>query len=137
MKILVACEYSGKVREAFRKLGHDAWSCDLLPADDASPYHIQGDVLEVFAEHGPTNQELEAARDRMAEVSDRALSGAGFWSYRLSMDAQGDQPLDGLLSMARDYAGVTAVECREIVAEALSGSRISIHAAPPESRSAP
>ncbi len=48
MKILIACEYSGKVREAFRKLGHDAWSCDLLPADDASPYHIQGDVLEVL-----------------------------------------------------------------------------------------
>jgi len=46
MKILVACEYSGRVREAFRKLGHDAWSCDLLPSDDNSPYHIQGDVLE-------------------------------------------------------------------------------------------
>lgn len=46
LRILVACEYSGRVREAFRKLGHDAWSCDLLPADDNSPYHIQGDVLE-------------------------------------------------------------------------------------------
>jgi len=48
MKILVACEYSGRVREAFRKLGHDAWSCDLLPSDDNSPYHIQGDVLELL-----------------------------------------------------------------------------------------
>lgn len=48
MKILVACEYSGRVREAFRKLGHDAWSCDLLPADDNSPYHIQGDVLAIL-----------------------------------------------------------------------------------------
>lgn len=46
MKILIACEYSGIVREAFRKLGHDAWSCDLLPSDDNSPYHIQGDVLD-------------------------------------------------------------------------------------------
>jgi len=46
VRILIACEYSGKVREAFRKLGHDAWSCDLLPADDNSIYHIQGDVLE-------------------------------------------------------------------------------------------
>lgn len=46
MRILIACEYSGRVREAFRKLGHDAWSCDLLPADDGSKYHIQGDVLE-------------------------------------------------------------------------------------------
>lgn len=48
MKILIACEYSGRVREAFRKLGHDAWSCDLLPSDDNSPYHIQGDVLEIL-----------------------------------------------------------------------------------------
>lgn len=46
MRILVACEFSGRVREAFRKLGHDAWSCDLLPADDNSPYHIQDDVLK-------------------------------------------------------------------------------------------
>ena len=46
MKILIACECSGRVREAFRRLGHDAWSCDLLPSDDNSPYHIQGDVLE-------------------------------------------------------------------------------------------
>lgn len=48
MRILVACEYSGKVREAFRKLGHDAWSCDLLPADDNSPYHYQCDVLTLM-----------------------------------------------------------------------------------------
>lgn len=33
MKVLVACEYSGRVRESFRKLGHDTYSCDLLPSD--------------------------------------------------------------------------------------------------------
>lgn len=48
MRVLVACEYSGKVREAFRKLGHDAWSCDLLPADDNSPFHYQCDVLTLL-----------------------------------------------------------------------------------------
>lgn len=48
MRVLVACEYSGRVREAFRKLGHDAWSCDLLPADDGSPYHYQCDVFEII-----------------------------------------------------------------------------------------
>lgn len=48
MKVLVACEYSGKVRESFRKLGHDAWSCDLLPADDGSEFHIQGDCVPVI-----------------------------------------------------------------------------------------
>jgi hypothetical protein len=46
MKILIACESSGTVREALRNLGHDAWSCDLLPADDGSPHHIQGDAIE-------------------------------------------------------------------------------------------
>lgn len=48
MKVLVACEYSGRVREAFRALGHDAWSCDLLPADDESEFHIQGDCVPVI-----------------------------------------------------------------------------------------
>lgn len=47
MRVLVACEYSGRVREAFRALGHDAWSCDLLPAEDESPHHFQGDVFDV------------------------------------------------------------------------------------------
>lgn len=45
MRVLVACEYSGVVRDAFRALGHDAWSCDLLESDTQSDYHIQGDVL--------------------------------------------------------------------------------------------
>ncbi len=45
MRVLVACEYSGRVRNAFRALGHDAWSCDLLPSEDDSPNHYQGDVL--------------------------------------------------------------------------------------------
>lgn len=46
MRVLVACEFSGIVREAFRKRGHDAWSCDLLPTEIPGK-HIQGDVLEV------------------------------------------------------------------------------------------
>ena len=45
MKILIACEFSGIVRSAFEKKGHDAWSCDLLLADD-NGQHIQGDVLQ-------------------------------------------------------------------------------------------
>lgn len=48
MKVLVGCEYSGKVRQAFRDIGHDAWSCDLLPPDDGSDYHIQGDVVTLL-----------------------------------------------------------------------------------------
>lgn len=47
MKILIACEYSGVVREAFRAKGHNAVSCDLLPTDIPGP-HIQGNVLDVL-----------------------------------------------------------------------------------------
>jgi hypothetical protein len=50
MRVLVACEYSGKVREAFRALGHDAWSCDLLPSDNLTDYHYTGDCWPVIAE---------------------------------------------------------------------------------------
>ena len=48
MRVLVACEYSGRVREAFRNLGHDAWSCDLLPSEDNSPFHLQQDVIPLL-----------------------------------------------------------------------------------------
>ena len=47
MKVLVACEYSGRVRDAFLARGHDAISCDLLPTDSPGP-HYQGDVLELI-----------------------------------------------------------------------------------------
>lgn len=49
-RILIGCESSGKVREAFRRRGFDAWSCDLLPADDASPYHYQMDMRDALTE---------------------------------------------------------------------------------------
>jgi hypothetical protein len=50
MRVLIGCESSGRVREAFRALGHDAWSCDLQAADDGSPFHLQCDVRAVFGE---------------------------------------------------------------------------------------
>lgn len=56
MKVLIACEFSGRVRDAFRARGHDAWSCDLLPAMNGVEsfsskyafYHFQQDVLEIL-----------------------------------------------------------------------------------------
>ena len=47
MKILVACEYTGRVRDAFIALGHDAISCDLLPTETEGPHHM-GDVTELL-----------------------------------------------------------------------------------------
>lgn len=49
MRVLVACEFSGIVRDAFIAAGHDAWSCDLLPSERPGP-HYQGDVRETLRE---------------------------------------------------------------------------------------
>jgi hypothetical protein len=46
VRVLVGCEYSGIVRRAFNALGHDAWSCDFLPAEDGSNRHFLGDVRD-------------------------------------------------------------------------------------------
>lgn len=54
MKVLIACEYSGVVRDAFSRKGHDAWSCDLLPTESELTMkegkHIQGDVLPILGQ---------------------------------------------------------------------------------------
>jgi len=78
MRVLVACEYSGRVREAFRKLGHDAWSCDILPSDDNSEYHIQDDVLkhlddgwDLMIAHPPcTHLAVSGARHFKEKIAD-------------------------------------------------------------------
>lgn len=48
MRVLVGCEQFGKVREAFRARGHDAWSCDIMPAQDNSPFHFHCDLRDVL-----------------------------------------------------------------------------------------
>jgi len=53
VRVLVACEYSGRTRQAFADRGHDVISCDLLPAEDNSPDHVVGDVFDVIRDHGP------------------------------------------------------------------------------------
>lgn len=78
MRVLVACEYSGRVREAFRKLGHYAVSCDLLPSEDNSPDHWQGDVLrfldkdwDLMIAHPPcTDLAVSGARHFKEKIAD-------------------------------------------------------------------
>lgn len=48
MKVLIACEFSGVVRRAFRKRGDNAWSCDLLPSENNSEFHIMDDVAKIL-----------------------------------------------------------------------------------------
>ena len=50
MRVLIGCEFSGVVRDEFRKLGHDAYSCDILPTENNPEYHIEGDVRRILHE---------------------------------------------------------------------------------------
>ena len=50
LRVLIGCEFSGVVRRAFAALGHDAWSCDLLPAEDRSNKHITGDIRDILSD---------------------------------------------------------------------------------------
>jgi hypothetical protein len=50
VRILIACEYSARVRDAFRDRGHDAWSADLLPTEGDPRWHIRGDVLPLLGD---------------------------------------------------------------------------------------
>lgn len=81
MNVLIACEYSGRVREAFRALGHNAISCDLLPSEDDSPFHVVCDVRTL----------LHYAWDMIIAFPDCTyLCGSGWhWVTRGRIEADG------------------------------------------------
>ncbi len=94
MNVLIGCEYSGAIRRAFRALGHSAWSCDLLAAEDGSPHHIQGDALM-------------AARSRRWDLgifhppcTDLAVSGARWFAEKQS-DGRQQASIKFFLDVAR------------------------------------
>jgi hypothetical protein len=83
MRVLVACEFSGVVREAFRRRGHDAWSCDLLPTERPGQ-HIQADVFDVLGDgwdvmiaHPPCTH-LCRAGDRWYRQSPERVAAVAF-----------------------------------------------------------
>lgn len=81
MKVLVACEYSGRVRDAFIRGGHDAMSCDLLPTDVEGP-HYQGDVFDI----------IDSGWDLMIAhppCTDLAVSGARHFAAKIADGRQG------------------------------------------------
>ncbi len=77
MRVLVACEFSGIVRDAFRFRGHDAWSCDLIDTEADPAYHITGDVLDVLAD----GWDLMVAHPPCTYL---AVSGARWFAQRQS-----------------------------------------------------
>lgn len=81
MKVLIACEFSGNVRDAFRALGHDAVSCDLIPSETPGPHH-EGDVLGILGEgwdlmiaHPPCTY-LTSSGNRWLYTTETSRSGA-------------------------------------------------------------
>lgn len=80
MRVLVACEFSGIVRDAFLKRGHDAWSCDLIETESPGP-HIQGDVLEVL----DNDWDIMIAHPPCTHL---AVSGARWFKYKQKEQAQ-------------------------------------------------
>lgn len=76
MRVLVACEFSGVVRDAFRRKGHDAWSCDLLPTESKEKkYHILRDVRDVLS----WDWDLMIAHPPCTHT---AVSGARWFKYK-------------------------------------------------------
>ena len=90
MRVLIACEYSGTVRDAFRAQGHDAMSCDLLPTDRPGP-HYQKDVFDIIGNdwdlmiaHPPcTHLAVSGARHFAAKQADGRQAAALFFVQRL------------------------------------------------------
>lgn len=85
MRVLVACEYSGRVRDAFRKRGHDAWSCDLLPCEGDPTHHRQGDVLTMLGE----GWDLLIAHPPCTHL---AVSGARWFAAKRAEDLAAGRP---------------------------------------------
>lgn len=90
----MACEFSGRVREAFRSLGHDAWSCDLLPALDGSKRHLRCDVREVLGDgwdlmiaHPPCTYLTSAAAYLRKDKQRRIQMGLAIEFVKTLMDA--------------------------------------------------
>lgn len=77
MRVLIACEYSGIVRRAFDALGHEAWSCDLLPAEDGNNRHIVGDVREILHDGWDLLIVAHPPCTRLCRSGRRWLSGPG------------------------------------------------------------
>ncbi len=100
-KVLIACEYSGTVRDAFRRRGFDAWSCDLLPTDIPGP-HIQGDVLEAVG----MGWDLIVAHPPCTHL---AVSGARHFPEKIA-DGRQREAIEFFMAMVSAPAKYVAVE---------------------------
>lgn len=99
MRVLVACEFSGTVRDCFLSLGHDALSCDLLPSDKPGP-HYQGDVMDIL----DSGWDLMIAHPPCTHL---AVSGARWFYYKKYLQSEA---LDFVLKLMRSPIPRIAIE---------------------------
>ena len=102
MNVLVACEFSGIVRDAFRARGHDAWSCDLLPCEADPAYHIQGDVLKILED----NWDLMIAHPPCTHL---AASGARWFKEKIA-DGRQQSGIDFFMEFVTAAVPMVAIE---------------------------
>jgi hypothetical protein len=101
MRVLVACEYSGTVRDAFIKRGHDAISCDLLPTDVEGP-HYQGDIFDIIND----GFDLMIAHP---PCTDLAVSGAAHFAKKRA-DGRQQKSIDFFMKLAESNIPKYAIE---------------------------
>lgn len=96
MRVLIACEFSGVVREAFRRRGNVTYSCDLLPADDNSIWHKRMDVLQLIAESTSGYFDLMIAHPPCTYLS---VSGLHWNKRRPARAAETERALEFVLRL--------------------------------------
>ena len=101
MRVLVACEFSGRVRDAFIAKGHDAMSCDLLPSETPGP-HYQGDVLNILDD----GWDLMIAHPPCTHL---AVSGA-VWFAEKRKDGRQQEAVDFFMKLANADIPKMAIE---------------------------
>lgn len=101
LRVLIACEYSGAVRDAFLKRGHEAMSCDLLPTDEPGP-HYQGDVRDVL----DYPWDLMIAHPPCTHLS---VSGAA-WFAEKRMDGRQQSAVSFFMQLAKADIPMIAIE---------------------------
>lgn len=114
MNVLVACEYSGRTRDAFLAAGHNAWSCDLLPTESPGP-HFQCDVREIITEEW---QQKNWRWDLMIAHPDCTyLTNSAAWAFKDGPYHQKVKP-GTLVGAERRQARVEAIEFAELLWDA-------------------
>lgn len=103
MRVLVACEYSGRVRQAFRDRGHDAWSCDLLQAEDGSEFHFRRDAAMLAVSLG---WDLMIAHPPCTHLS---VSGARHFEGKRA-DGRQQEAIDFFMELAKAPIARIAIE---------------------------